>query len=163
MTEEQELRIMQGLRDGDGLTTPESDEEIRVLWEAIPTPDVQEQSDVRFKQWDVVEVRLSLGTAWLLLGIEMEPGQPSLPDCLLATRRSTPVVTFDSANRTARTRSGRRYSLVGPPGSQHPVVMRHWAHTGHRHNVADNNWTIVTGAALDGARPPQQIGGDHTP
>lgn len=112
--------------------------------------------DTHIRQWDVVAVYPPLGGAWFLLGLELEAGQPYLPDFLLATRHSTPVVTFDSATRT---RSGRGYALVGPPGCQHPAVMNHWARTAHRHNIADQDWTIVTGDALHGARPPQQIEG----
>lgn len=60
-------------------------------------------------------------------------------------RVSSPVVAWDKGNRTATTRSGRRYRLLGPPGRDADAewVWSVWTHTNGIRSWLDVSFEFV--------------------
>lgn len=117
----------------------------------IPLPGVDIQPEVRLPRWDVGSVDVPGHIAWFLIGLAVEDG---VPEVGWDTRRSTPIISFDPLTRTAGTRSGRRYALVGEPGDQNPQVMNHWLRSVGKYGIPADGRSVVTAKALAGQPPP---------
>ncbi|AQV92539.1 hypothetical protein BJN34_01340 [Cupriavidus necator] len=70
----------------------------------LPSKSIQEQPDIWLERWRVIQADRE-SRHFVGFSVEDQDG-----------RVSTPIVSFNPAERSGLTASGRRYVLVGPPG-----------------------------------------------
>ena len=104
---------------------------------------VEEEPEIGLRRWRVIETERG---EHHFVGQSMASG---------AGRVSSAIVSFDPQSRTGRTRSGRRYTLIGQPGDD-PDGMHTWAIWALANNVKQQ--TNVSSQYL-----PHEDANDATP